>query len=121
MVLFFFCSASIWPTPAKNPPLSFRILQYQCLALGWADLAITSMALSTGNFQEKNPIARTYINQPAVAITVHIAGEGTIFWGTTRLWQVNKPLAWGLLILFTGARAYVLAKNIKTIKEYYQR
>lgn len=123
-VVFFLVLAIVAGATAQhteNPPASFRILQYQCIALGWADFTVTSVALATGNFQEKNPIAKLYIHQPVLAVSINLAGEGLMFWGTTELWRAKKPLGWGLLVAVTAARAYVLARNIKTMKEYYRR
>lgn len=115
-------TASLWPVErtAPEPPLSFRIVQCQFIALGWVDFSMTSYALATGQFQEKNPLARAYAHNPALSITLNLAGEGFLFWGTTQVWKSNKTLGWIMLISFTAARAYVLYRNIKTMREHYQ-
>lgn len=105
---------------SKQPPRSFRFLQYQFVLIGWADFSITSYALATGQFQEKNPIARLYASRPALAISIQLAGEGFLVWNTTQLWKANKTLGWAVLIGMTAARAYVLARNLKTLREHYR-
>lgn len=110
----------VWPGEKENPPTAFRVIQYQFLAMGWVDYSITSYALATGNFKETNPIAKLYASQPALSITINLAGEGFLFWGTTQMWKSNKTLGWIMLIGFTAARAYVLYRNIKTLNEHYR-
>lgn len=97
--------------------IPFRTLQLTGTAMTWCDFTFTTWALSTGNYGEANPIARFYVDHTAIAIPIIIVTDLFINWGLSSIYEDNKPLAWGMLIAFTAARAYIMYRNFKIVRQ----
>ena len=107
----------VLPALSQDKPSSipFRSLQISGSALTWCDFTFTTWALKTGTYGEANPIARFYVDHTSLAIPIIFALDVIINWGLSSIYEDNKPVAWGMLILFTATRAYVMIHNFKTV------
>lgn len=105
----------VTPALAQEPPALFKALQIENTAMVWCDFTLTTFALSTGKYTEVNPIARFYVDKPAIAIPTIIAMDLVVHLGLRHLYKDNKTLAWGLLILFTAVRGYIFYLNLRTL------
>jgi hypothetical protein len=105
------------PALSQDKPSSipFRTLQISGTALTWCDFTFTTWALKTGTYAEANPIARFYVKHTGIAIPIILATDIFINWGLSSIYEDNKPLAWGMLIVFTAARAYIMYHNFKVV------
>ena len=102
----------IYPAPAQGEDAIYNTLMTNYIAMSWADLAVTYYGMSKG-CTETNPIARLYIDKPALAITFIALDNLIIGYASRELYKRNKAVAIGLMALVTIAKGYILYRNLQ--------
>jgi len=98
---------------AESPPWLFHGLQVQFTALSWGDYCMTAWAVTSGYYEEANPLAAWYVHKSYLAIPI-LAGMDLLVHGVLNgLYRDNKTLAWAVLIALNVTRAYVLYHNLR--------
>ena len=102
----------IYPAPAQGEDAIYNTLMTNYIAMSWADFAVTYYGMSKG-CTETNPIARLYIDKPALAITFIALDNLIIGYASRELYKRNKAVAIGLMALVTIAKGYILYRNLQ--------
>ena len=102
----------------ETPKSSFFFsLKTTYTAMSWADYAMTTVALSGYDLEEANPIARFYVQKPAIAISWLLISDISIHLFGDWLYKKNKTAAFIVVGVLTLTRAYVMYRNIRTIQK----
>ena len=102
----------IYPAPAQGEDAIYKTLMTNYIAMSWADLTVTYYGLDRG-CKEMNPIARLYVDKPALAIAFIALDNLIIGYASHELYKRNKIVAIGLMALVTIAKGYILYRNLQ--------
>lgn len=94
----------------------FFSLKVSYTAMSWSDYAMTTVALSGYDVEEANPIARFYVQKPAIAVSWLLISDISLHLFGDWLYKKNKTAAFIVVGVLTLARAYVMYQNIRTVQ-----
>ena len=93
----------------------YKTLMTNYIAMSWADFAITYYNLDCKR-EELNPIARLYIDKPALSVAFIALDNLIIGYITRKIYNKNKLAGIALIGLVTIAKGYILYKNVELLR-----
>lgn len=92
----------------------FKTFQLSYVAGNYLDWGLTRYSLSIG-FTEVGPIARLYMEEPALSFAIYTGVNILTYKLTSILYKQNKTLGWITIIALNCVKAFVLYHNMREI------
>ena len=84
------------------------------IAMNWADLTLTYAILENGGY-EINPLARWYLDEPLLAVTMLTLDNIVVNWGCKQIYKANRTAGIITLIAVNLIKGYVIYHNLKVL------
>ena len=84
------------------------------IAMNWVDLTLTYAILENGGY-EMNPLAKRYVEEPALAVSGIILDNIAVNWGCKQIYKANKAAGIITLIAINLIKGYVIYHNLKVL------
>jgi len=93
----------------------FLLTLFAVVTSTYVDYSMSYNAISTGRYSERNPLTRSFVMRPAIAIPIITLTGGGLAMGLDGLYKHNKTVAWIVVGLLFVAKGYIIWHNIRVL------
>lgn len=111
--LFLFTAAFLVLPVRAEKDLAFKSLQFSAVTNINVDTFLTYEGIWNRGFGEANPFWQQIIDKPALVLSLDMAINTAILWGTTEIYKKDKLLAYAVVIGINLVQGYYLYKHFR--------